>query len=413
MDDRDVVIVGAGLAGLACAHHLSEAGLECLLLEASDGVGGRVRTDDVRGFRLDRGFQVLFTAYPEARRVLDLDALDLHPFAPGAAVVLDGALHKVADPGRRPITALRSLGNPVGSLLDKLRVLKLVRRARHGEPFRGRDTTVLEALREVGFSERIVDPFFRPFLGGITLDRELAGSSHVLDFVIRMMAAGDIALPAGGMEAIPAQLAGRLPQGAVRLESPVAEISERHVTLRDGVTLDTPPVLVVATDGPTAARLLGRAVSDPGSKAVTCLYFAAPEPPVEGPWLVLNGESAEGVQNLAVLDGVAPGYAPAGSHLVSATLLGDPGLQEQELVQRVRRQLAGWFGSAVDAWEPLRTYTLHHAQPAQPPGYLASRPDGPRIRPGVYAAGDWLHDASIQGALLTGRRAAEAVLADR
>lgn len=412
MDGRDVVIVGAGLAGLACAVHLSEAGLECLLLEAADGAGGRVRTDAVDGFRLDRGFQVLFEAYPEARRLLDYGALDLHPFAPGAAVMLGGRLHKVADPLRRPLTAAASLTNPVGSLADKLRVLALVHRARRGEPFTGDDVSALTALRDVGFSQRILDPFFRPFLGGITLDSELAASSHVLYFVIRMMAAGPISLPAGGIGRLSAQLADRLPPGTLRTGCPVAEVSDGAVTLRDGVRLEA-PVTVVATDGPTAARLLGKGVADPGSRAVTCLYFSADEPPLAGPWLVLDGDGGGPVRNLAVPSQVAPGYAPAGSELISATVLGDPGLQEQELVRRVRRQLDGWFAGAATGWRHLRTYAIHHAQPAQPPGYLARRLDPPRVRRGLYLAGDWQQDASINGALRSGRRAAEAVLADR
>jgi protoporphyrinogen oxidase len=234
----------------------------------------------------------------------------------------------------------------------------------------------------------------------------------VLDFVIRMMSEGAISLPAGGVGAIPRQLAARLPEGAVRYGAPVAAVADGQVTLRTGVQVEVPAV-VVATDGPTAAALLGKSVADPGSRAVTCLYFAAPEPPLRGPWLVLNGESGELVQNLVALDQVAPGYAPAGSSLISATLLGDAPWQEQELLRRVRAQLSGWFGAAVGSWRHLATYRIHHAQPAQSPGYRAQRPDSPRLRRGVYLAGDWLTDASINGALLSGRRAAEALLADR
>lgn len=422
MEDPDVTVIGAGLAGLACALSLVEAGLEVRVLEASASPGGRVRTDEREGFRLDRGFQVFFEAYPEARRFLDYRALRLHRFAPGAVVRLGGAFHKVADPSRRPITALASLTGPVGHLGDKLRVLKLVARARRHPPFAGPETTTLTALREVGFSTGMIDSFFRPFLGGITLDPELSGSSHVLDQVIRRMAAGGIAVPAGGMGAIPEQMAARLP-GAIRYGTPVAEVGDGSVTLRDGTRLGA-PVAVVATGGHDAAGLLGRKVDDPGSKAVTCLYFAAPKPPVRGPWLVLEGEaatepSAHPVRNLVALDQVAPGYAPEGMSLVSATVLDGEGFRAaevaaDELERRVRRQLGGWFGAAeVERWRHLETYRIPHAQPAQPPGFRDRHRATPKLREGLYLAGDWVEDASIDGALRSGRRAAEAILADR
>lgn len=427
--DVDVTIIGAGLGGLACALTLVEAGLEVRVLEASDGPGGRVRTDTKDGFRLDRGFQVFLESYPEARRYLDYGALRLHPFAPGAAVHLAGGFHKLADPTRRPITALKSLSGPVGTLLDKARVLKLVGRARRHPPFTGPETTVEAALREVGFSDGMIDAFFRPFLGGITLDPTLSGSSYVLDLVIRRMAEGAISLPAGGIGAIPEQMAGRLPEGSIRYGSPVRSVGDGHVTLRDGDRVEASAV-VLATAAHDAAELLGETVEQPfpdGSKSVTCLYFAAPEPPVRGPWLVLDGEAwlrplqdraHHPVANLVVLDQVASGYAPDGSSLVSATVLDGPDFRGsevagEELLERVRRQLRAWFGRTVEEWRHLETYRVHHAQPAQPPGFRDRTRATPKLRHGLYLAGDWLEDASLDGALRSGRKAAEAVLADR
>lgn len=415
MEPNDVVIVGAGLAGLACAVTLREAGIDCLLLDASDGVGGRVRTDrvvaDGAPFLLDRGFQVFLAAYPEARRLLDYQGLDLRPFAPGAVVRTGGGFHTVADPLRRPLTALKTLIAPVGGFADKVRVFKLRRRARAAVSFAGEETTALEALRGLGFSEGMIDAFFRPFLGGIFLDRELVTSSYAMDFVIAMQSRGAIALPAAGMGAIAAQLAAALPAETLRLETPVAAVGDRSLTLASGVTLAAERI-VVATDGPAAAHLIGKRVADPGSRGVTCLYFAAETAPIAGPWLVLNGDGPELVQNLAVLDQVAARYAPPGAHLISATVLGESDLHDQELEKRVRRQLAGWFGQRVAGWRHLRTYRIRHALPAQPPGFRARRPASPRLRPGLYLAGDHVEDASINGALASGRRAAEAVIAD-
>ena len=213
----DVIVVGAGLAGLSCAHGLHERGVEIALLEASDGVGGRVRTDRVDGFLLDRGFQVLLTSYPDARRLLDYAELDLRELYPGALVRADGQLYRLADPFRRPLDALRSARAPVGRLRDYVPLAKLRARARTGSveaALSRRETSALETLRTLGLSEQLVERFFRPFLGGVFLDPALETSSRMLDFVVRMFSLGEAVLPAAGMEAIPdaacREAAGRL-----------------------------------------------------------------------------------------------------------------------------------------------------------------------------------------------------------
>src|SRR4051794_26838005 len=186
---HDVVIVGAGLAGLCCARLLHQRGVPFLLLEASDGVGGRVRTDVVEGFRLDRGFQVFLTSYPEAKQVLDYKALDLKPFLPGALIRHAGRFHELTDPWRRPFAALRSLFSAVGSFADKLRVARLRSRSLSGtieDRFRDPEFTTLQSPRDAGFSASMIEGFFRPFLGGIFLDRELRTSSRMFHFVFRM-----------------------------------------------------------------------------------------------------------------------------------------------------------------------------------------------------------------------------------
>ncbi len=248
----DVVIVGAGLAGLACALRLHEAGAGVRVLEASDGVGGRVRTDVVEGFRLDRGFQVLLTAYPETRRVLDYAALDLRPFLPGALVRRSSHFHELSDPWRRPERAWRSLTAGVGSLADRLRMARFRGRVRRGsleDLFRRPETSAAERLHAEGFSAEMIDAFFRPFFGGVLLDRSLSASSRMLEFVFRMMAEGDVAIPAAGMGAIPEQMAGRLPAGTVRLGARVAAASAREVRLESGETVGADAV-VIATEGP-------------------------------------------------------------------------------------------------------------------------------------------------------------------
>jgi phytoene dehydrogenase-like protein len=415
---RPVTIVGAGLAGLTCAVELNRAGIPIRLLEASDGIGGRVRTDQVEGFRLDRGFQVFFPAYPEAQRLLDLAALDLRPFEPGALIRAAERFHKVLDPFRRPMEALAGLMAPVGTLTDKLGVLRLRSEALAMSLetiFSLPERTAEAVLREAGISDLMLDRFFRPFLGSIFLDRSLGTSSRMFYFVYRMLAGGDTTLPAQGMGAIPAQLADRLPAGVIQFRSRVARVArigdEFWIILANGDRLSA-DVVVVATEGAVASRLTG-AFPAPEPRAVTCLYFAAEKAPVEEPLLVLDGDGRGPVTTLCVPSRVAPAYAPPGAHLISAAVLGNPAETDEVLEAAVREQLGGWFGgSEVASWRHLRTYRIPLALFDQCPGVLepASRPV--RLQPGLYVCGDHVENASINGAMAAGRRAAEAVVVD-
>jgi phytoene dehydrogenase-like protein len=410
----DVYVVGAGLAGLRCARRLHERGVTATVLEAGDAVGGRVRTDRVDGFLLDRGFQVLLTAYPEARSVLDYRELELHPFYPGALIWTGGRFVTVADPFRRRLDGLRTLVAPVGGLGDKLKLASLRRRVVAGsqeELFARPETSTSQALAREGFSDEMVDRLLRPLFGGLLLDRELEASSRMFEFLYRMLALGDAALPTRGMGAIPEQLANGLPPGCVRLGQKVTEVGDGGLVVAAGERLRARAV-VVATDGPTAARLLGEADA-PASVAACCLYFAADSAPIDEPVLVLDGDGGGPVNHLCVPSAVAPTYAPAGMALVSATVLERPGLPRgADLEAAVLGQLADWFGSAVVGWRHLATYQIPDAQPAQPPGALDPPARPVRVRPGVYVCGDHRDNASIDGALTSGRRAADAVLAD-
>jgi phytoene dehydrogenase-like protein len=404
----DAVVVGAGLAGLACARHLHQAGLDVVVLEAADAVGGRVRTDEVDGFLLDRGFQALLTAYPEAQRVLDLTALDLAELYPGALVRAEGAFHRVADPFRRPFDALRSARAPVARLRDYRAVAQLRSRTR-GKRVEAllsrRETSAAELLGLLGLSDRLVERFFRPLLAGMLLDPELESSSRMVDFLVSMVSSGHVALPAEGMEAIPRRLASELSRDSVRLEAPVERLEGGAVLLASGERLEGRAV-VVATDGAEAARLVAE-ISAPAWRGTTCLYFAADEPPVEGPLLVLNGEGAGPVNHLCVLSQVAPSYAPEGAALVSANVLGVGG----EAIERaVLDQLRSWFGEGVESWRHLRTYEIERALPAVTPPALEPKDRAVRLRAGLYVCGDHRETPSIQGALVSGRRAAQALV---
>jgi phytoene dehydrogenase-like protein len=407
----EVVIIGAGLAGLCCARTLHQAGVPFLILEASDGVGGRVRSDQVDGFLLDRGFQVLQTAYPEARRVLDYRALDLKPFYPGALVYFGGRLHRVGDPLRQPQHFLSTVFSPIGTFVDKLRVARLRWRVSQGsieDLFRRPETSTIATLKAHGFSESMIERFFKPFFSGVFFDRELASSSRMFEFVFRVLAQGDTALPAGGIGAISAQLAESLSTGAIRTGTPVAKVEEGKVVLASGEEIPARAV-VLATEGGETNRLLGE---DKPFSAVDCccLYFTADKPPVAEPILVLDGENTGPVTNLAVVSNVAPSYAPPGSSLIQATVVGNPGMADRQLEAQSREQLSRWFGPEVHDWRLLRLYRITRALPDQRPPTPDPLTQPVQLSPWLFVCGEYQSLSSIHWAMVSGRRAGEAVV---
>lgn len=405
--DVDVVVVGAGLAGLAAARVTTAAGLRTVVLEASDGVGGRVRTDRVDGFLLDRGFQILLTAYPEVQGQLDVDALGLCRFDPGARVWHGGRFHLVSDPIRRPVDTFATVRAGIGSPLDKLRIGLLradVRSVAPADLLRRPETSTAEALRRRGFSGAAIERFLRPLLAGIQLDPQLRTSSRMFEVIFRSLADGDAAVPAGGMGAIPTQLAAHLGDDVVRLGVRVEGVEGTTVRTEGGERIRGRAV-VVATDGPAAAGLLG--LPEVGSKSASCVWFAAPEPPVRGRSLLLDGTGRGPACNVAVMSEVAPSYAPPGRALIAAAV---PGVADGAVEPAVRTQLRGWFGAVVADWEHLRTDVIPHGQPVAVPPFHPRR--NVRLGAGRYVAGDHRDTGSIQGALFSGRRCGEAVVVD-
>lgn len=403
----EVVVVGGGLAGLACARALADHDVEVAVLEASDAVGGRVRTDVVDGYRLDRGFQVVLTGYPELSRFTDVGALDLRRFDPGALVAVRGALHRVADPLRVPRAAPGSLRAPVGTFTDKVRLARLlldVRRRSARDLLRGPDRSTIDDLRARRFSPQMIDRVFRPLFGGILLDPDLTVSSRQFLTLLRTLATSDAAVPATGMGAIPSTIAAGLPAGTVRLGARVTRVEPGRVHVAGDAPVRADRV-VIATDGPTAAALAG--LTDPGSRPVASVAWSAPVPPVRDRLVVLDGDASGPATNLAVMTNVAPTYGPPDRSLVVAEVPGPAALAD-DLEPAVRRQISGWFGAQVGEWEHLRTTVVRHGHPDQAPPFRPRRPV--RVDESTYVCGDHRDTASIQGALFSGRRTALAVI---
>ncbi|GAA2991357.1 NAD(P)/FAD-dependent oxidoreductase [Streptomyces fulvorobeus] len=402
----DAIVVGAGLAGIACARDLSRAGLRVELLEASGAVGGRMRTDRKDGFLLDRGFQVFNTAYPQVKRRLTLKDLRLRPFTPGVLAHTSAGRVRIADPTRRPgsagwllpgraLTARDLAALAVLSARDALLPAGLLKRLP--------DRTTSAALTRAGLSSRAVDDLLRPFLSGVFLEEGLGTSARFFHLVWRSMARGTLCLPAEGIGAVPRQLATGLPVGTLRLESPVSALTDSGVLLQNGGERPASTV-VVATDAATAARLLP-GLPVPGGRTVTTYYHATDTSPLAEPTLVVDSGSA--ILNTCVLTEVAPTYAPPGTALISTSVPQGDGPDGEPAV---RRRLAELYGTDTRAWTSVATCTVKDALPAMTPPWPLSRTT--RFAHRRYVCGDHRATGSVQGALASGTRAAREVLAD-
>lgn len=414
-----VVVVGGGLAGLVAARRLAKAGADVELIERRETVGGRVRTRRKDGFVLDRGFQVLFTAYPAARRELDYEDLDLRQFAPGATIARPGSRSAIADPFRNPGALTETLFNREATLGDKLRVLAL-RRDLSGkdesEMFAGSDKTIGEYLDDRGFSRQFVERFFAPFYGGISLDRTLSTSAAVFEYTFRMLAEGEIAVPARGMGAIADQLAnGARDAGAeLTLGTTVeaVDVPEDRATVDTGGETREADAVVVATDPKAARNLTGVGSIPTDSRGCVTQYFSMPTHHGldTGKKLLLNAGGTD-PNHVAPLSAVAPEYAPDGRQLLSATFLGTPDASDDELATQVRTTLGAWYPERrFEDLSFLATDRIEFAQFAQPPGFYRDAPTVDAPDGSVYLAGDYTGWSSIHAALDSGRVAARAVL---
>ncbi|RKT79013.1 phytoene dehydrogenase-like protein [Terracoccus luteus] len=407
----DVVVVGAGLAGLACARRLTGLGREVVVLEASDAVGGRVRTDVVDGFRCDRGFQVLNPAYPAVEQLVDVDALAMRSFGAGVLVRRGDRLVTVADPRREP----RLLGATLRS--GYVRPLELVALARWagqalvapGRSKRGRDRSLAGSFDDAGVTGRLRHEVLERFLDGVLVESRGETSATYVRLLVRSFALGRPGVPALGMQSLPEQLAAPLAD-RVQLDRPVetVERAEEGWTVRAAGATTTARAVVVATDPLTAADLTP--LPAPAVNGLTTWWFEAPEPPTRHPLVAVDGDRLAGgrprgpVVNSTVMTNAAPTYAPQGRHLVEATTLHGEGPASEA---QVRPHLATLWGRPTTDWRVVTRHDVDLALPAFPAGRPLRSPVD--LGDGRFVCGDHRDTPSIQGALVSGRRTAERV----
>ncbi|MFF4754840.1 NAD(P)/FAD-dependent oxidoreductase [Streptomyces sp. NPDC002514] len=445
VNQADVVVVGAGIAGLSAAHRLTSAGVTTAVLETAPCVGGRMSTEKVDGFRLDRIGQLLFTSYPELRLTPGLDALVLRTFAPGVVLHHDGRLHRVGAPAgagsargalnavRALATAPRAAGIPRTTAAPRstgiprstggpatrpgARVLDI------GAPLRLRAllgrlaTTPVErllarpelpadqALTARGTPARTVDGFLRPLLAALLCDPELTTSSRCADLALRSFAGGRMCVPEGGAEALPELLAAALPPGTVHTGVRVTSVSTTSVTTAEHGEIRCRAVLL-ATDARAAAELLP-GLRVPDFHPVTVVHHTTDEPPATGAALLLDADRGGPVAHTAVVSHVDPSRAPAGRALISSTVLGAP---PEGVDTAVRMHLSRLYGTSTHRWETLAVHHTPEAVPAMRPPHDLRRPV--RLLAGLYVCGDHRDTSTVQGALHSAHRAASAILTD-
>lgn len=409
MNDFSTVIIGGGISGLTCAKYLNEKGYSFMLLEGSDALGGRVRTDKVDGFLLDRGFQILLTNYPEAKKILNYNNLDLKYFGSGAMIKAEKGFMKMENPFRNKMAYLTMAFSSVGSLSDKLKIRKFANELAEipdEEFFKMEATDTLTFLRNYGWSEKMINNFFKPFYGGVFLENDLVTSSNFFQFTFKQFFKGDAAIPADGMQAIPEQIAEMLPKNSIRKNARVKGFEGNQIFL-DGGEVITADRIVVATDPKTSDKLLGE-TNERTYNITTCTYFSAESSPLKGQkFIALNPNRRGVVHNVCVPSDISSHYGNAGKSLISVSTQGLEKLDERNLTNRIKRELFDWFGASVNVWKHLKTYHIPESLVQYRAG---SERQNSKLGDNLYRCGDYLAYPSLNAAMQTGREVAQMIM---
>jgi phytoene dehydrogenase-like protein len=404
-----ILVVGAGLAGLSCALALHRAGRDFLLLDAAPEVGGRLRTTHRDGFTLDHGFQVVLSSYPAVSEIVDILSLQPRWFESGALIHHSGKFSRLASPLENPLAAISTDALPFG---DKLRLAGLgaeVLLASDRDLLAGcgssRDISTLDFLEQRGFSTQFFTRFAQPFFGGVLLDNDLTTSAALFRYYLKKFSTGRAWIPSGGIQAFPEAIACQIPPEKLCLNSKATAIDSNRLILESGEILPFTR-LVLALDEPSLHQLL-RFPPLPPPRGVAVVYFKTKTSLYDRPCLVLPEGSSRRVRHFVQITNIAPEFAPAGWHLVSASILDFSELTPAELAREAANEITGIFPCVREALTHLETVIVPHAVPAQPPGF-ASKPS-PVLPPNILACGDWKNGASIQSAIKSGLSTASLV----
>lgn len=406
----DYIIVGAGLTGLSAAIQLKKRNKKVLVIESSPEVGGRVKTDTVDGFQLDRGFQVLLTDYPELELALNPAKLKLKYFQPGAYVYREAETFKlVADPTRIPGKMFATLFGGVGSLGDKIKLLKLKNRLKSMSVeaiFEQKEIPTADALKEYGFSNGFIDSFLRPFFGGVFLESELNTSRRMFDFCFKMFSEGDTAVPANGMGEIGLQMASQLTPSELLLETTVKTVYSGYVIIENGMQFEADHIIIACDPKESLTGVQTQAVK---YNRTTTFYYKYSHSPLPESFLVVGG-NGQLINHLAVLTDVSEEYSYTSDALISVNVVDDRNYPFDILAREVKKELKVWFGPNASYWELIKAYPIVKALPVQHEVRYDFTLDEVTLSKGVYQVGDFTLNSSINGALRAGRLLVEKLI---
>ncbi len=406
-----ITIIGAGVAGLTAAVYLRKKGFKIQILEASDRAGGRVKTDKIDGFLLDRGFQVFLDSYPEAKKILNYDELNLKKFLPGATVLYDGGQFEIADPFRRPTALFSTLFAPVGSFKDKINTLFLKSKLLTitiPAIFKQPEKTTALHLVDYGFSKKMINRFYKPFFSGIFLENELTTSNRMFDFIMKMFSDGNATLPEFGIEEIPKQLVAMLPDNTIIFNANVVNIDVNTVITDNGTEFKT-DIIIIATE---ASDFVKKYIPNQNIKAhqVTTVYFESEIAPNNKAVVVLNASKNKvWVNNLTVITNISKQYAPKGKALLSVSYNGIPDVSDEELANNMKAELKQWYGDQINYWKMIKTYRIKYALPNLESVENEIDNIKMQVSENLFICGDHLLNGSINAAMKSGRMVAELI----
>ncbi len=410
MADQKIVIIGGGVAGLVAAIHCEQAGCSPTLIEATDRVGGRIKTDQKEGYLLDHGFQVLLSEYEEAKRYLNFEQLKVQTFEPGAIIYDEKGAYRISDPLRQPSQLFQVAFSRLGTLQDKwlmFRLTQSLKGKKRQDLFQSPQQSTLTFLQEYGFSKRIINQFFKPFFGGIFLENQLSTSAAMFQFVFKLFSEGDALLPQGGIEAIPQQLKAQLTKTEFLFSKKVRRVKDNQVQLNDESTLDFDKLIIATDPSPILENLSG---PDIPFVATTCLYYTCTASPIQTKHIGLVSNPDSPINNFCVLNKVSSSYAPDGSYLVSVTLKDSVVLSDEEaLIGQVAKEIQE-VTSTPSPLNYLARYDIKKALPIIDELQYELPNTQFTLTDDIYLAGDYLLNASLDAAMRSGRLAAQAML---